>query len=264
MRSIDDYIHTRIQLGRSAAYTADVNFHSAIIFFTPKIVDKGIDPNGLSCEMVQVIDRGDWGKEDVESNIEASSLSNRKFREFYLKAECESYTLKFIPPLGLKLGLIDIYFDQDFDNMPSSNPSSVNSADITAGVAAALAQNNEQAAAANAAANNRAVRTRPKSLTALAKPWTGDIQNHLLLAENADRLQVDLMHTGRNATTISNSRVKLVIGDTTDKNDNAYDDFVERDGHWHSAEENDTSAIYGWVEANKAPVIVSFSLRLPL
>jgi hypothetical protein len=94
----------------------------AIIYFTPKIGEKNIDLTFLTCEFVQIIDRGEWGKEEVSYSVEASSASNRKYREFYFETDCDSYELKFMPPVGLKLGIIEIYFDPTPIYSRSSNP----------------------------------------------------------------------------------------------------------------------------------------------
>jgi hypothetical protein len=103
------------------------HYGMAIIFFTPKIGERNIDLSSLTCEFLQIIDRGEWGKEEVSYTLEASISSNRKYREFYFETDCESYELKFLPPQGLKLGIIQIYFDptpisrSDFSNPQTFN-----------------------------------------------------------------------------------------------------------------------------------------------
>ncbi len=98
------------------------HYGMAIIFFTPKIGERNIDLSSLVCEFLQIIDRGEWGKEEVSYSLEASTSSNRKYREFYFETDCDSSELKFLPPAGLKMGIIEIFFDPTpiYLNSPSS------------------------------------------------------------------------------------------------------------------------------------------------
>jgi hypothetical protein len=126
-KSMSSYEFCEAQISKRPVRISGKHYGMAIIFFTPKIGERNINISSLTCEFLQVIDRGEWGKEEVSYSVEASSSSNRKYREFYFETDCDAYELKFLPPEGLKLGLIQIYFDPspidrssgvEFSNLP--------------------------------------------------------------------------------------------------------------------------------------------------
>jgi hypothetical protein len=117
---------------RSITHLAKIDnlfFDSAIIFFVPKVADKGVDLANLQCTIVQITDRGEWGKEEETFTVDASSFDNRKYRSFDLNTDAE-YSLKIIPPPELRMGILEIYFDPTIStqsnmavvNNPSDNP----------------------------------------------------------------------------------------------------------------------------------------------
>ncbi|NJR31621.1 MAG: hypothetical protein HC778_00520 [Chamaesiphon sp. CSU_1_12] len=62
LRPPSEYELTKINLSNSKAYVNDLCFDSAIIFFTPKVANKGVDIATLQCTIVQIIDRGGMGE----------------------------------------------------------------------------------------------------------------------------------------------------------------------------------------------------------
>jgi hypothetical protein len=149
--------------------------------------------------------------------------------------------------------------------MPSNNPASVNTSDLTAAFSQALSSNAATQAQATAAAINNSNRTGnsiPSS--AQAKPWTGNILDHKILDPKALRLESHVMHTGKNGAAVSNSTVFLVVGDPTGKDINKFDHILTPLGDWTSANEEDVLPVYAWVEPNKAQVTLSNYEVMPL
>ena len=122
LRPPTEYESTRVELSNRVAKVENLFFDSAIIFFTPKVANKGVDLASLQCTIVQITDRGEWGKEEEEFTVDASSISNRKYRLFDLNTDAE-YSLKILPPPELRMGILEIYFDptQSINYMGVSN-----------------------------------------------------------------------------------------------------------------------------------------------
>lgn len=265
-KPISRYDLSRTEISSRSVTILGQNYGSAIIYFTPKIGEKNVDIKSLSCEFVQIIDRGEWGKEEVRFSVEASSSTNRKYRQFYFENDGDSYELKFLPTQGLKLALIEVYFDPDsINNMPTNNPSQVDPSALAAAFSTALANNAQIQADATANAINQSGKgRRTTSSLVQALPWSGNFTNHKIVLANINRLQSRLFHTGKNGTAISNSRVSAIIGSTTNKTNLTPDTYLITDGEFVSNQDEDTLEIYAWVDANKSPVTLSLSEYFPL
>ena len=143
LRPPSDYKLTKVDLTSHPTKINNLLFDTAVILFVPKVANKGVDLTTLVCEIVQIIDRGEWGKEEVSFTVDASSFSNRKRREFDLTADAE-YSLKILPPPELRMGILEIYFDpdslstnhQDSIMSTTSNPIIVDTSAITNAIAA--------------------------------------------------------------------------------------------------------------------------------
>jgi hypothetical protein len=272
LRSPSEYESTRIELSSRVAKVENLYFDSAIIFFTPKVANKGVDLASLQCTIVQITDRGAWGKEEETFTVDASSFNNRKYRLFDLTTDAE-YSLKILPPPELRMGILEIYFDPNqsniqssgnFNYMPSNNPVSFNPSDLTTAFSAALAGNALNQAQATAAAINNSQKTGFNSSSiATAKPWTGNIADHKIFDAKPSRLETHVMHTGKNGTANSNSTVFMVVGDTAGKDNNKFDHILTPLGDWTSSNEEDVLPVYAWVEPNKTPVTLSNYEVLP-
>jgi hypothetical protein len=266
LRSPSEYESTRIELSSRVAKVENLYFDSAIIFFTPKVANKGVDLASLQCTIVQITDRGAWGKEEETFTVDASSFNNRKYRLFDLTTDAE-YSLKILPPPELRMGILEIYFDPNQSNiqssgnsnyMPSNNPVNFNLSDLTTSFAQALGNNNLNQAQATATAINNAQKAGFNSSSiAQATPWSGNMANHKIFDVEASRLQTHVMHTGKNGTVASSSTVYLVVGDTAGKDNTKFDHVLTPTGDWTSTNEEDTLAVYAWVEVGKAPVTLS-------
>ena len=110
LRPPNEYESTRVNLSTRVVKINNLFFDRAVIFFVPKVADKGVDLASLQCTIVQVTDRGEWGKEEEEFTVNTSSFDNRKYREFDLNTDAE-YSLKIVPPPELRMGILEIYFD---------------------------------------------------------------------------------------------------------------------------------------------------------
>jgi hypothetical protein len=259
-----EYERVETQLSSRSTKIDNLYFDSAIIFFIPKVADKGVNLASLSCTITQITDRGEWGKEEEDFTVEASSFSNRKYREFDLTTNAV-YSMKINPPPELRMGILEIYFDptiQNTSNMGTNNPATapVDTEAIATAVGLAMQMNNE----AQAQATAMAIRTsntvkKPTGFTKQVEPWSGDITNHLIVEENPDRRQSKIYHTGKNGTANSNSQISLVVGDLNGKGVNAPDGYLNPQGDFTSNEDEDILAIYAWVAANKPAVTVSVS-----
>ena len=248
-------------------------YSNAVIFFTPKIGDKNIDITTLNCEFIQIIDRGEWGKEEVTDSLVASSTSNRKYREFYFDTDCDSYELKFIPPVGLKLGIIQVYFDIELINFNNSEmPTTHNQINdpnaLTNALLAAAPQLAAQIGAqvgtttTQALANQAAQENGRRSTNAIVdvKPWSGDINNHKIVGSNFTRLQVHLIHLEANQ---ANSRAYLFAGIPDGRDNTKYDHYLDRSDDFITTEVEDQLPIYAWVPANKPLIQMSVSELFP-
>jgi hypothetical protein len=203
LKSPSQYINCETSISSRPVRVSGETYGSAVIFFTPKIGDRNIDITALTCEFVQIIDRGEWGKEEVSYSVAASSSSNRKYHEFSFENECDSYELKFIPPSGLKLGIIEVFFDPDtiYTNSSSkmgdfNNPLNVTT-DLSPVVAAITASSAAEVAATQAqtAAATRQVVSEIDS-TYTATVWSNTPVNHIAVQPDRTRMGGSFYNTG--------------------------------------------------------------------
>lgn len=202
LRPPSEYESTRVELSNRVAKINNLFFDRAIIFFVPKVANKGVDLASLQCTIVQITDRGAWGKEEESFTVDASSFSNRKYREFDLFTDAE-YSLKIIPPPELRMGFLEVYFDPNINLPPMAtvnNPAS-NIVDMTPVMAAITASSTAQIAAiqASQAATTRKVAS-ISELTYSANVWSGTPSGHV--AVNPDPLRLGII-----ITNTSNKRV---------------------------------------------------------
>jgi hypothetical protein len=200
LRPPSDYKLTKVDLTSHPTKINNLLFDTAIILFIPKVANKGVDLTTLVCEIVQIIDRGEWGKEEVSFTVDASSFSNRKRREFDLTADAE-YSLKIVPPPELRMGILEIYFDPDslFTNHQdsimsnTSNPIIVDTSAITNAIAAG--------SAAQVAATQAATQATNKTVQRLVESDYAPINwvsagKHIAVNVDADRVYTDIFNSG--------------------------------------------------------------------
>jgi hypothetical protein len=195
-----EYEATTVSLSSRATKIDNLFFDSAIIFFVPKVADKGVDLASLQCTIVQITDRGEWGKEEESFTVNASSFDNRKYRSFDLNTDAE-YSLKIIPPPELRMGILEIYFDPTISNtyqqsmVAINNPSgeidfSAVTAAITAGSAAQVAAIQQAALEANKVVDE----VIDNLYTAVV--WSNNPQNHIGVQPDSNNLRIALLNTG--------------------------------------------------------------------
>ena len=200
LRPPSDYKLTKVDVTSKPAYVHNLLFDTAIIFFVPKVADKGVDLTTLDCQIVQIIDRGEWGKEEVSFTVDASSFSNRKRREFDLTADAE-YSLKILPPPELRMGILEIYFDpdslstnhQDLIMSNTSNPVIFNTSAITNAIAAGSAAQVAATQAATQAANKTMQRLVESAYAPAA--WVS-ADKHIAVAVDAARISTEIFNNG--------------------------------------------------------------------
>lgn len=263
LRPPSDYVLATVSLSSRTAKVENLNYDSAIIFFTPKVADKRVDLASLQCTIVQITDRGEWGKEEESFTVEASSFENRKRRVFDLTTDAE-YSLKIIPPPELRMGILEIYFDPTMS--PSSNPSvpqNLTAADITAGMVAAAPQlataigNASRDAMAAQFTNTTAKNT--NEILIKVKAWTGNVANHIVLAASTTRLGIKSSNQGNNT---------VYINSGTPSTPNAlqfgnYDDYMERKGTWYALENERLLPLIMYLDPGKPDQDVSITELLP-
>jgi hypothetical protein len=267
LKTPDLYEHHRVNLSSHIGKIANLTFDKAIIFFIPKVADKGINPESLSCTIVQVIDRGEWGKEEVSITVDASSLKNRKYREFDLNTDGYPYSLKILPVSGCRLAVLDFYFDPDFNSvnypMPTNNPinfTGLTPADIAAGVLAA----SPQLAAQIAAETNNVLTAQEQQKTARSTKdhtftitaWTGDANNHVILGDDKSRL-------GLKALNLGNNRVHIDLGDPSGKSFATRDEYIDKNGTFDASTVERTLPLIMYLDANKPSQDVSVTEFFP-
>jgi hypothetical protein len=279
LRPPSEYESTRVELSNRVAKVENLYFDSAIIFFTPKVADKGVNLANLQCTIVQITDRGAWGKEEETFTVEASSLSNRKYRTFDLTTDAE-YSLKIIPPPELRMGILEIHFDPNQSNiylssMGVSNPSTSTPSTDPAAFQAALVANNAALAQAvgastgsavqQALANNEAATEAKSSRTfpATVKAWTGDIRNHLILATNPARIGANLSHPGRLVSVTNTSDVLVAVGDNGRDGVTKYDYKMAADGTFITDQGRDTLPLYAWLLTGRPDTQITITEDLP-
>jgi hypothetical protein len=198
LRPPSEYEAAKVSLSSRAAKIDNLFFDSAIIFFVPKVADKGVDLASLVCTIVQITDRGEWGKEEESFTVDASSLNNRKYRQFDLTTDAE-YCLRIVPPPELRMGVLEIYFDPTTSNKSAmatlNNPSST-TVDMTAVTAAITAGSTAQIAATQAlqAATSKQVKQIQESVYT-ANIWSNVPGNHIALPKDPLRMGVTLLNT---------------------------------------------------------------------
>jgi hypothetical protein len=278
LRPPSDYQLTKVQLSSHSTKINNLFFDSAIIFFTPKVADKKVDISTLNCTIVQIIDRGEWGKEEVSFTVDASSFSNRKHREFDLTADAE-YSLKIIPPPELRMGILEVYFDPNHSNLPSinlpimgvTNPTGSDPAALQAALQSVIPQMAQaigvqsgaavQQALANTAADaeSRDSKTSPVEL----KPWSGNIMNHQILPASPTRKGVHLLHLGKAFNIQNISDVFIAAGTQTGRNQTGYDYVMKAEGEFNNEPNREDLPLFAWVATGKPNTTVTMTEYLP-
>jgi hypothetical protein len=277
LRPPSEYESTRIELSNRVAKIDNLFFESAIIFFTPKVANKGVNIANLQCTIVQITDRGAWGTEEEQTfTVDPSSINNRKYREFNLTTDSE-YSLKIIPPPELRMGILEIYFDPTISNhqnfnlpiMGVNNPQ-VSSSDPTAlsnailAVAPQLAQAIGAQTGAALASQAAAIESKnSNTTTVMIKAWTGDINNHKIIGQNNIRLGVHLMHPGKNLNPTNTTDVFVVDGSPTGRDNTRFDYVMSAGGDFTSDANRDTLPVYAWVAAGKPDTFITMTEYLP-
>jgi hypothetical protein len=260
LRPPSEYESTRIEISSRVAKVENLHFDSAIIFFTPKVADKGVNLVNLQCTIVQITDRGAWGKEEETFTVDASSLSSRKYRLFDLTTDA-IYSLKIIPPPELRMGLLEIHFDPNQSNihlsqMGVNNPSSTDPAALQAAIIGAIPQmaqaiGQQSGVAVQQALANQAVAAESKNSKTKAytiKPWSGDIGNHLILPTNLSRMGASAAHPGKLISPTNTSTVYIAIGDPANRDNTKFEYAMAAGGTYIVDPERDTLATYMWLQ----------------
>jgi hypothetical protein len=260
LRPPSEYEFTRIELSNRVAKVENLYFDSAIIFFTPKVANKGVDLTSLQCTIVQITDRGAWGKEEETFTVDASSFNNRKYRLFDLTTDAE-YSLKIIPPPELRMGILEIYFDPNHSNihlstMGVNNPATTDPAALQAALAAVIPQmaqaiGTQSGAAVQQALANQAVAAESKNSKTLPftiKAWSGDIRNHLILPANLTRMGLSASHPGKLINPQNTSTVYIAVGDPAGRDNTKFEYAMAAGGTYIVDSERDTLATYMWLQ----------------
>jgi hypothetical protein len=277
LRPPTEYESTRVELSNRVAKVENLYFDSAIIFFTPKVANKGVDLASLQCTIVQITDRGEWGKEEETFTVEASSLSNRKYRLFDLTTDAE-YSLKILPPPELRMGILEIYFDPTELPMGVSNPGQADPAALQAAVAANIPAMAAAIGAASGTAVQTALQTQAAATEAknsittnpVIKAWTGDINNHRILGANPLRIGVNLSHPGQllssgvaGVPANNTSDVLVAVGATGRDGQDDYDYLMAKGGTFINDEGRVTLAVYAWVLNGRPNTTITMTEDLP-
>jgi hypothetical protein len=260
LRPPSEYESTRIEISSRVAKVENLHFDSAIIFFTPKVADKGVNLANLQCTIVQITDRGAWGKEEETFTVDASSLSSRKYRLFDLTTDA-IYSLKIIPPPELRMGFLEIYFDPTQSNihlsqMGVSNPASTDPAALQAAIIGAIPQmaqaiGQQSGAAVQQALANQAIAAESKNSKTKAytiKPWSGEINNHKILETNLNRMGASAAHPGKLISPTNTSTVYIAIGDPAGRDNMKFEYAMAAGGTYIVDPERDTLATYMWLQ----------------
>ena len=258
LRSPSEYESTRVELSNRVAKINNLFFDRAIIFFTPKVAAKGVDIANLQCTIVQITDRGEWGKEEETFTVDASSFSNRKYREFDLFTDAE-YSLKIIPPPELRMGFLEIYFDPNINLPPMAtvnNPSSniVDMSPVTAAIAASSAAQVAATQAAQAATTRKVITLTESTYTTTA--WSGTPTGHVAINPDPARLAIVITNT-------SNKRVYFdLFTNIANKTSNAqYDTFAEPGATINVEAEESVLGVMLYQIGGNTPATVSIQLE---
>jgi hypothetical protein len=274
-----EYESTRVELSNRVAKINNLYFDSAIIFFTPKVADKGVNLTNLQCTIVQITDRGAWGKEEETFTVDASSFSNRKYRLFDLTTDAE-YSLKIIPPPELRMGLLEIYFDPNQSNihlsqMGATNPSTQTASTDPAAFQAALLANNAAlaqavgastgAAVQQALANNETAQEAKNTTTVpiTVKPWSGTLSNHLILPLNPLRIGANIAHPGKTVSSTNTADVYIAVGAAGRDSENKFDYTMSAGGTFITDDGRDQLPIYAWLAMGKPNTQITVTENLP-
>jgi hypothetical protein len=279
LRPPSEYEVTKVQLSSRVAKINNLSFDSAIIFFVPKVADPRVDLASLQCTIVQITDRGAWGKEEETFTVDASSFENRKYREFDLTTDAE-YSLKIIPPPELRMGILEIYFDPHHSNIhlplmgvsnPSTSTASTDPAALQAAIVAAIpamAQaigTQSGVAVQQALANQETAKEAKNSRTVpfTVKPWSGDIVNHQILAANPVRIGANLAHPGRLVSSTNTADVYVAVGKDGRSGATSHDYVMSAGGSFITDEGRDTLPIYAWLQPNNRDTQINVTEDLP-
>jgi hypothetical protein len=225
-----EYVLTKINLVSQPAKIDNLAYDRAIILFTPKVADKGIDLASLTCTIVQITDRGEWGKEEESFTVDASSPNNRKRREFDMTTDAE-YSLKIIPPPGLRMGILEIYFDPTIYNeqvltMAQFNNPAPAPTDLSPLVNAIQAGSAAQIAAVEEAAateNRQIVRLEDDRYSPV--PWSGSASEHVAIYPDPQRGSVSIFNP-----TSERIAVDLFLDLAGKSTESQHDGFLEPGG----------------------------------
>ena len=196
IRPPSEYELTKVNLSTRVVKINNLFFDGAIIFFVPKVADKGVDLTSLQCSLVQITDRGMWGKEEETFTVDASSFDNRKYREFNFTTDAE-YSLKIIPPPELRMGILEIYFDPNTNlSMAEINNPAVGAVDLSA-ITAAIAAGSAAEVAATQSLQAQLGRKVGKIIESFypATVWTNAPASHIAIAPDPNNLAVVLLNT---------------------------------------------------------------------
>jgi hypothetical protein len=197
LRPPSEYESTKLNLSSHVAKIDNLLFDRAIIFFVPKVANKGVDLASLQCTIVQITDRGEWGKEETQFTVESSSINNRKYREFDLTTDAE-YSLKIIPPPELRMGILEIYFDPSLlstnhSMSTTSNPATIDISALTSAISAGSAAQVAATQAASQAANKTVQRLVESNYTPVL--WSAP-KNHVAISPDPTCMGIKLYNNG--------------------------------------------------------------------
>jgi hypothetical protein len=143
------------------------------------------------------------------------------------------------------------------DYMPTNNPSSINPADLTAAVVAAVPAMAQQIGAATQAATTAALATQANSETAknavdrdvTIKAWTGTAADHLVVLASTNRIETKIFNR-------STQRMYISVGTPTGvpavaKTFESYTEILEPNGSYISTDDDRLLPIYVYLAVGK-------------
>jgi hypothetical protein len=258
-----EYVLTKINLVSQLAKIDNLAYDRAIILFTPKVADKGLDLASLTCTIVQITDRGEWGKEEESFTVDASSPNNRKRREFDLTTDAE-YSLKIIPPPGLRMGILEIYFDPTIYNEQALTMAQFNNpapapTDITPLVNAIQASTDAQINALQNVAS--APQKQPQRLvedTYEVKKWDTKPRNHIAVEPEADRMGVSIYNPSTEGVAVD-----LFLDINSKGSEPQHDGIIEPGGTYTLDIDEANFGVLLYTLNGAAPFMVSINLEYP-
>ncbi len=247
-----------------------------MIRWTIKHLAKDVDflqlDSGLLISEIEIMGYGII--ESATFDIPPSNLKNKRVQLVNLDLQVPQRLMFRSPSVGVLNSVLEfyaytgedeqVYNTYHTDYMPSNNPASISTSDLTAAFTQALTNTAASQAAATATAINNSNKAGVVTATTVnVLPWSGNAANHAILAASATRIQTHLSHTGKNGTATSNSRVYLAVGTSTNKDINKFDYYLDSLGDFTSSSEEDNLPIFAWVEAGKSQVTLAINELLP-